>query len=81
MEMWPHALALLPAIALTPSAVRVPCYKNRGKIGESVQLPYNLANSPFLLAASSLGPHSSSLNHGSREPSKEEDDGVGPIRD
>ena len=56
----------------------IPCYKNRGKIGESVQLPCNLANSPFLLAAASLGTRSSSLNHVSREASKEGDDGAGP---
>ena len=55
--------------------MRVPCCKNRGKTRESVQLPCNLANSPFLLAASSLAPHSSSLNHGGIEASKGGDDG------
>ena len=80
--MWPRLTSLYRlAYAGNPSAVRIPCYKNRGKIGESVQLPCNLANSPFLLAASSLAPHSSSLNHGDREASKGEDDGAGPRRD
>jgi hypothetical protein len=55
--------------------MRVPCYKNRGKIGESVQLPYNLVNSTFLVAASSLAPRSSNLNHGGGEASKGGDDG------
>ena len=67
-----------PASAGTQSAMRVPCYKNRGKIGESVQLPCNLANSPFLLVASSLAPRSSSLNRGGGEASKRGDDGAGP---
>ena len=61
--------------------MRVPFYKNRGKIGELVQLLGNLENSPFLLAASSLGPHSSSLNHVRGEASKGGDDGAGPRRD
>jgi hypothetical protein len=43
--------------------MHVPYYKNRGKTMESVQLPCNLANSPSLLATSSLAPRSSSLNH------------------
>ena len=44
-------------------------------------MPCNLANSSFLLAASSLGPRSSSLNHVGGEVSKGGDDGVGPGRD
>ena len=61
-----------------PSAVRAPSYKNRGKIGESIQLLCNLAKSPFLLAASSVGPRSSSLDHVGGEASKGGDGGVGP---
>ena len=61
--------------------MHVPCYKNREKTRESVQLPCNLANSPFLLATSSLGPRSSSLNHVGGEASKGGDDGAGPGRD
>jgi hypothetical protein len=60
----------------TPSALRVPSYKNKGKIGELVQLPSNVANLTFLLAASSLAPHSSSLNHVGKKTSKEGDDGA-----
>ena len=56
----------------------VPYYKDKGKIGELVQLSCNLANSPFLLVASSLAARSSSLNHGSGEASKGGDDGAGP---
>ena len=82
MEMWPWLTPCYrPASAKTPSAVRVPYYKNRGKIGESVQLPCNHTNSPFLLAASSIAPCSSSLNHGVGEASKGGDDGAGPRRD
>ena len=66
---------------LGPSIMRVPSYKNRGKIGESVQLPCNLVNSPFLLTSSSLAPRSSSLNHGGGEASKGGDDGAGPRHD
>ena len=61
--------------------MRVPYYKIKGKTGESVQLPCNLANSSSLLAASSLGPRSSSLNHVGGEASKGGDDGVEPRRD
>ena len=73
-------LPLSPDICwnLGPSIVHVPCYKNRGKIGESVLLPCNLMNSPFLLASSSLAPHSSSLNHSDGEASKGGDDVGGP---
>ena len=73
-------LLLSPGICWNsgPSAVLVPCYKIREKIRESVQLPCNLANSPFMLTTFSLAPHSSSLNHGSEEASKGGDDVVGP---
>ena len=76
-------LLLSPSICWNsgPSAMHVPCYKNRGKTGESVQLPCNLANSPFLLATSSLGPRSSSLNHVDGEASKRGDHGAGPRHD
>ena len=76
VEMWPHLTSRYrPTSAGTPSAMRVPCYKNREKIAESVQLPCNLINSPFQLVVSSLAPRSSSLNHGGREVSKGGDDG------
>jgi hypothetical protein len=44
-------------------------------------LPSNLTNSPFVLAASSLGPRSLSLNHVGGEASKGGDDGVRLGRD
>ena len=79
MELWPRLTSRYrPAYAGIPSAMRVPCYKNRGKTGESLQLPCNLANSPFLLFASFLAPRSSSLNHGGEEASKGGDDVAGP---
>ena len=82
VEMWPCLTSRYHlASAGTPSDMHVTCYKNRAKIGELAQLPCNLVNSPFLLAASSLAPRSSSLNHGSREASKGGDDGVGPGHD
>jgi hypothetical protein len=76
MEMWPCLTShYRPASVGIPSAVHVPYYKNRGKIGESVQSPCNLVNSPFVLVESSLAPCSLSLNHGGGEASKGGDNG------